>query len=106
MTTEIKLRNICGHTSVIDAECTDEGTHITIRTTCPKVSKWGSDFTVSAENMMDINAAFAENNKTAQLTPTCFIPTLIMNAVWLENGMISKSLAEKSGLADIEYIRK
>ena len=103
MTTELKLTNICGHTSVIKAGNEAEGTRILIETTCPKIQKWGTDFIVPMEDMMDASATLAKNDEKGKTTPTCFIPTLIRNAIWLENGMISKNLAKKSGIATIEY---
>ncbi len=82
----------------------DNGVRITIRSTCSKVVKWGSDFIIDEEDMMNIgDSAFAENNKRDILTPTCLVPVLALNAAWIESGMISARLAGKYSLADIEY---
>lgn len=105
MTTKLRLRNICGHTSTITAESEGMNTHVTIDTTCAKIKKWGTNFTFPVDNMTNPNnLTFEENSKNGQLTPTCFIPTVVMNAVWIENGMMSKSLAQKEGVANVECI--
>jgi hypothetical protein len=43
--------------------------------------------------------------KTAEmpLTPTCLVPVAVMNACWLENGMISKNLAREMGKMEIIF---
>ena len=39
----------------------------------------------------------AQKTDKVPLTPTCFVPTTVINACWLENGMISKNLARGMG---------
>ncbi|NLI62899.1 MAG: hypothetical protein GX362_05835 [Methanosarcinaceae archaeon] len=107
MVTKLCLTNICGHVSTVTAEVGDDGmtTIVNIDTTCEKIKKWGTTFTFPMENMMTpCNTTFQENEKNGKLTPTCFIPTVILNAVWIENGMMSKNLAQKEGVANIECL--
>ncbi|WNY25232.1 DUF6951 family protein [Methanolapillus millepedarum] len=101
----LKMATICGHTNTVTAEAKGMETHVVIETTCPKIKKWGTDFSIPMEDIMDIqNKTLDEKRKACTLTPTCFVPTLVMNTVWMENGMISKSLVKKMGHMDIEYI--
>lgn len=42
----------------------------------------------------------AEQN---HLTPTCLVPVAVVNACWVETGMISKNLARKNSSACIVF---
>ncbi|WNY26741.1 DUF6951 family protein [Methanolapillus ohkumae] len=103
----LKMATICGHTNTVKAVSDGMETHVTITTSCHKIQSWGTDFVFPMEDMMNIqNKTFEEKGKACPLTPTCFVPTLVMNTVWLENGMISKNLVKKMGGMNIEYLEQ
>ncbi|MCL2142373.1 MAG: hypothetical protein FWH46_05845 [Methanimicrococcus sp.] len=102
--TTLKMATICDHINKITAHSDGEITHVVIESTCPKINKWGTEFDIPLANLMDMHETiFAEKTKNGALTPTCFVPTLIANVVWLENGMISKSLVKKMSPIKIDF---
>jgi len=103
MTTLI-MDTICGHVNKITAKADGMTTHVTIETTCPKIKSWGTAFDIPMEEIMTLrNKTLEEKREKTELTPTCFVPALVMNAVWMENGMIAKSLVKKKSPIKIEY---
>ena len=106
MTTLI-MDTICGHVNRVTAKKEGMLTHVTIETTCPKIKMWGTDFDIPMEEIMDIrNKTFEEKREKVDMTPTCFVPALVMNAVWMENSMISKNLVKKKNPIRIEYMEE
>jgi hypothetical protein len=104
MVTEISLNTICGHTTKVIATKTGKSTHVHIDTNCEKLKKWGTDFDVETKDLMGgPESVLARKTEEAPLTPTCFVPTTVLNACWLENGMISKNLARKMGKMEIIF---
>ncbi|WP_292381701.1 DUF6951 family protein [Methanosarcina sp. UBA289] len=104
MATEISLNTICGHTTKIIATKEGKTTHIHIKTTCEKLSKWGTHFDVEMKDLMGGPESVLDQKMTeAPLTPTCLVPAAVMNACWLENGMISKNLARGMGKMEIIF---
>ncbi|MCL2863087.1 MAG: hypothetical protein FWE54_03220 [Methanimicrococcus sp.] len=100
----LTMDTICGHVNKVTAKSDGKMTHVSIETTCPKIQKWGTEFDLPMEQIMDCrNVTLEEKLKTFPLTPTCFVPALVMNVVWMENGMISKSLVKKKSPVQIEY---
>jgi hypothetical protein len=104
MVAEISLNTICGHTTKVIATKEGDNTHVHIDTTCEKLKKWGTDFDVGKKDLMGVpETVFAQKTKKAPLTPTCFVPTTVLNACWLENDMISKNLARGMGKMEIIF---
>ena len=104
MVTEISLNTICGHITKVVATKEGKNIHVHIDTNCEKLKKWGTDFDMETEDLMGgPKTLLARKTEKAPLTPTCFVPATVMNACWLENGMISKNLARKMGKMEIIY---
>jgi hypothetical protein len=104
MVTEISLNTICGHTTKVIATKTGKSTHIHIDTDCEKLKKWGTDFEMETKDLMGgLESVLALKTAKSPLTPTCFVPTTVLNACWLENSMISKNLARKMGKMEIIF---
>jgi hypothetical protein len=102
--TEISLNTICGHTTKVTAVKEGKHTHVHIDTDCEKLTKWGTDFDLEAKDLMGgQETVLSKKTEKAPLTPTCFVPATIMNACWLENGMISKRLAGEKGKIEIIF---
>jgi hypothetical protein len=104
MVTEISLNTICGHSTKVTATKDGKSTHVHVDTTCEKLKKWGTDFDMEVKDLMGgPENILAQKTNRAPLTPTCFVPTTVMNACWLENGMISKRLASNLGKIEISF---
>jgi hypothetical protein len=81
-----------------------EKTHIHIKTTCEKLRKWGTQFDMEMKDLMGgPESLLGHKMAEAPLTPTFLVPAEVMNACWLENGMISKNLARKMGKMEITF---
>lgn len=104
MVTEISLNTICGHSTKVTATKNEKIINVHIDTTCEKLKKWGTDFKMEEKDLMGgPENILAQKTKKAPLTPTCFVPATVMNACWLENGMISKRLASNLGKIEIIF---
>lgn len=103
MVTEISLNTICGHNTKVTAAKSGNLTHVHIDTDCEKLKKWGTDFDLELKDLMGAQNILAQKTEKAPLTPTCFVPATVMNACWLENGLISKNLARKMGKMEILF---
>ena len=99
MTSKVRVdMTICSHKTIIEAIAQEDGmVKVRIKSTCRDVRDFAKmlpllgpeDYTsLQDSKVMDLAAH-------SRLTPTCLIPTAIFNAVWMEVGMISKSLALK-----------
>jgi hypothetical protein len=104
MVTEISLNTICGHATKVTAAKEGKNTHVHIDTDCEKLKKWGTYFDMEKIDLMGgPETVLAQKTDKSPLTPTCFVPATVMNACWLENGMISKRLAGEKGKIEIIF---
>lgn len=104
MVTEISLNTICGHITKVIATKEGKNIHVHIDTNCEKLKRWGTDFDMETKDLMGgPKTLLAQKTEKAPLTPTCFVPATVMNACWLENGMISKNLARNMGKMEIIF---
>ena len=100
----LTMDTICGHVNKVTAKSEGKTTHVSIESTCPKIKNWGTEFDIPMDQIMDNrNETLESKLNTFPLTPTCFVPTLVMNVVWMENGMIAKSLVKNKSPIQIEY---
>jgi hypothetical protein len=104
MVTEISLNTICGHTTKVIAKKEGKKTHVHIKTSCEKIRKWGNEFDMEMKDLMGgPDSILAIKSAESPLTPTCYVPATVMNACWLENGMISKNLAKSMGKIEVIF---
>ena len=104
MVTEISLNTICGHTTKVIATKEGKNIHVHVKTTCKKLRKWGTHFDMGMKDLMGgPDTVLAQKMAEFPLTPTCLVPATVMNACWLENGMISKNLAREMGKMEIIF---
>ncbi len=99
MTSRVRVdMSLCDFKTIIDADSQPDGTvKVKIRSECRDVREYGKalksagpeDYTsIKGSRIFDLAAE-------SRLTPTCLVPTAVFNAIWLEVGMISKTLARK-----------
>ncbi len=99
MTSKVRVEMpICSHKTLIDADALDDGTvKVRIRSTCKDVRDFAKRLgPLGPEDYVEIRGSkIFQSAIDARLTPTCLVPTAVFNVVWMEVGMISKSLALK-----------
>ncbi len=98
---------ICSHETWVTAEMDGEDRLIVrIESDCTNVMNYAER--LGSVTMDDINEQRGSRILTAAedgiLTPTCLVPVAVMNACWVEAGMISKRLAIKEGSISIHFI--
>ncbi len=98
---------ICSHETWITAEMDGEDRlKVTIESDCSNVMNYAER--LGTVTMEDINEQRGSRILTAAedgiLTPTCLVPIGVMNACWVEAGMISKRLATKEGSISVHFI--
>lgn len=100
--TRVKVNmTICGKTTEIMADSSSgSGVKITIKSDCKFVQDFAGELTEIS--MMDLSKRIIENKvymlaSRSNITPTCLVPCGVVNAGWIETGLIAKNLALKEG---------
>ncbi len=99
----------CHKTTLVTAELLEDGKtlKIHIASDCDNVKDYAKRLgdTVSMMDCVDYTTSkvFADENRQLLSMP-CLVPCAIMNAAWMELGMLSKSLAKDVGSNDTEFI--
>lgn len=98
---------ICSHETWVTAEMDGEDRiKVRIESDCSNVMNYAER--LGTVTMDDINEQRGSRILTAAedgiLTPTCLVPIGVMNACWVEAGMISKRLATKEGSISVHFI--
>ena len=107
MASRVKLVTpICSHETWVTAEMDGEDRlKVRIESDCSNVLNYAERLGVIT--LEDINEQRGSKIMTAGedgiLTPTCLVPIAVMNACWVEAGMISKRLAIKEGPISIHF---
>lgn len=97
----------CEKTHKITVEQKDDGTlSLHVASDCPEVREYAKMIgdTLTMEDISDINASriLAPEN-LARVTMTCLAPNGIINAAWLETGMLSRSRAKEVGENSVSF---
>lgn len=108
MTSKVEVEaNICSHRTVI--EVTDKGNGnmaVRIDTDCSSVRAYAE----MLPELLTNDYADWEGSRIldfaakAGLTTTCLVPVALINACWVESGMMSKRLALKEGPLCIRFL--
>jgi hypothetical protein len=80
---------------------------ITIKSDCKFVQHFAEELT--GIDMMDLTKRIIENKvymlaSRSNITPTCLVPCGVVNAGWIEIGLIAKNLALKEGAIKIIFM--
>lgn len=108
MTSKVEVEaNICSHRTVIEVTDKENGNMaVRIDTDCSSVRAYAemlpelltSDYADwEGSRILDLAAK-------AGLTTTCLVPVALINACWVESGMMSKRLALKEGPLCIRFL--
>jgi hypothetical protein len=91
----------------MNAENTATMIRIHMTTDCDHVKKYSELLgdTISIMDCMDYRTSrvFSDDIRLGLSLP-CLVPSAVMNAAWMEAGMLSKSIAKKAGSNDNEFI--
>lgn len=98
---------ICSHETWVTAEMEgDDRLRVIIESDCPNVMSYADRLgTVSLDDINEQRGSrILTSAEDGVLTPTCLVPIGVMNACWVEAGMISKRLATKEGSISIVFV--
>lgn len=107
--TKIKVNMaICGRTTEIIANSSESCVKITIKSDCKFVQNFAEKLTEIG--IIDLSKRIIENNVYIQasrsnISPTCLVPCGVINAGWIEMGLISRDLALKEGEIKIIFVK-
>ena len=91
--------NFCKKTHKITVKQKDDGDfYLHVASDCPEVKDYAKMIgdTLTLEDLTDMrNSKIFSYDNLERVTPTCLAPNGIINAAWLEAGMMSKGLAKE-----------
>ncbi|RZN47528.1 hypothetical protein EF808_04170 [archaeon] len=95
---------ICGYDHEIEALKEGSVFVLKIKTNCEKIKKMDG-MRIPQRSLFDIkdNPVMAAAQEL-QCSANCIVPCAVLNACWLEAGMMAKSLVEKEGPLTIEFV--
>ncbi|MHC1592462.1 MAG: DUF6951 family protein [Methermicoccaceae archaeon] len=102
MVSKVKVEDtLCGHSAVAKAWKDDEGIiRIGVESECPKLKGFIDELPYIELEMEDLYQVIVGDIYDCavdnEVPATCPVPTAIVNACWIEVGMVAKSLAQKS----------
>ncbi len=106
MTSTVKVNmRVCDKKCRITATHREGGDLIEIASDCTKLQAMGRDLgTVSTDDILDIyHSRIMSPEVRGNVCFECLAVPAVFNAAWLEEGMISKNLARKSGSNSVEF---
>ncbi len=97
----------CGRYALITADSLGDGSvKVTIETDCDNVRRYAELLgdRVTMDDCMDFAGSRVFDPEVLKpLTMTCLIPSAVMNAVYMELGMVSRSFAEKGASNEVAF---
>lgn len=110
MTSKVKVNmTICAKTHFIEVAQRDDGDFdIRAETDCDNVREFVDMLgTLTVVDLTDkMNSKIWECFKRARMSANCLVPAALVDAGWMELGMLSKSRALSCGSKSIEYIKE
>jgi hypothetical protein len=88
----------CGKTHKVTVTMNADGNFdVTIDSDCPKVALFGQNLKyVTMEDITDMdNSRLNKREIRGDMSPPCLSPIAVLDAAWLEAGMLSQSLVKR-----------
>jgi hypothetical protein len=108
LTSRVKVKmTVCDREHIIEVIQRDDGDFdLTVETQCDHVREFVEMLgTLSIVDLTDKkNSKVWECVKNARMSSTCLTPAAVINACWLEAGLLSKNLAKSRGSISVEYL--
>ena len=108
MTSKVEVdAKICSHQTIIEVTDVGEGSMaVRIDSDCPNVQTYAEMVSrLDLNDYMDwTGSKIWDMADQAGLTTTCLTPFALVNACWVESGMMSKRLAMREGPIFIRFI--
>lgn len=108
MPSRVKVRmSVCDREHIIEVSQREDGDfEVKVETQCDNVKEFVNMLgTLSIVDLTDKKSSkIWECVKQAKMSSTCLTPAAILNAGWLEAGLLSKNLAKSRGSICIEYL--
>ena len=98
--------NTCSKTTKVTAEMQDDGSiGIKIVSDCKNVKDYADKLTSVTMNDIVVfgGSKVVDPEVRAALSVPCLVPNAVFDAAWMEAGLLSKNLAEKSGNNNISF---
>lgn len=108
MTSKVKVHmNICDKKTVIEVNAAEDGTYnVKIISPCANVREFAKGLeNLTLEDITDKkNGKVIKRFQDVKMSANCSVPAGLLNAAWLEAGMIAQSRARKEKGNQIEFV--
>jgi len=94
---------ICSHSIRVETKLVQDVIKLHITSTCPRVQKYGERLRdISVKDLLKPLPSNPVYVAAHDLTPTCIVPCVVLNACWAEAGLISRNLLEKHPMVVVQ----
>ena len=96
----------CGKTHRISVVMNQEGNFdVKVESDCHKVSLFGENLRyLTMEDIVDYDSSRLHKREIrGDMSPPCLVPIAVMDAAWIEAGMLSRSLAKRVKENSIDF---
>ena len=103
MSIKLTYKNICGHQTTILSQKDSSGILISVISTCSTIQSLGLEKLLFSEEELYLPLTKISSLATLyeKITPSCFLPIMIINVLRMEGGLLSKTLAKKNHLISV-----
>ena len=103
MSTKLTYQNICGHKTTIFAIKDNSKILISVISTCSTIQRFGLEKLLFSEEELSLPVTKISSlvSLYEKITPSCFLPIMIINVLRMEGGFLSKTLAKKNHLISV-----
>lgn len=109
MTSKVKVNmRVCDKTHLIEVEMTpDMEFKVRVETNCKNVREFFDKLgTLTMVDLTDKKQSRVwECFKNVSMSPNCLVPAAVLDAAWMEAGLLSKGRAQACGYKSIEYLQ-
>lgn len=108
MTSEVKVHmNVCDQVTEISVDDNEDGTYsVSFDSDCKNVKEFFQGHeSLDITDLSDKKSSRVfDRMKESKMSATCLVPIGLLNAGWMEAGLLSKNLAKECGENKIEFI--